>query len=259
MGGTRELSGRRALVTGGSRGIGRAIALELGRAGADVVVNYAVDAAAADLVVAELRQVGRRALAVQADVGDPDRCADLARTAGDFLGTVDLLVANAGIGARSIGYPTIVEATRADLERMLAVNFWSAVHLAQLLAPSMRDAPRGDIVLVSSGATDSARPRMGGYTISKAALEALGHTLALEERPHGTRVNVVSPGLVDTDMGRGAMLQFMGTDDVEAVGRDAPFGEVCRPEDVARVVAFLCTEGARYVTNQVIRIDGGGR
>lgn len=254
-----HLAGRVALVTGASRGIGRAIAVALADVGADVAVNYASNDAAAEVTAEAVRATGRRVSLHRADVGDPATLEQMVADVEAAIGTVDLLVNNAGVGAQSIGYPTIAEADPTDIARVLDVNFWGALHLCRLLAPGMRDRPRGDVIMISSGAARSARPRMGAYTISKAAMEALGHTLAVEERPYGTRVNIVEPGLVETDMGVGAMRQFLGTDDPEGVAADMPFGMICQPEDIANTVVFLCSDRGRYITNQTIVVNGGGQ
>lgn len=100
---------------------------------------------------------------------------------------------------------------------------------------------------------------MGAYTISKAAFEALAHTVAMEEREHGTRVNIIAPGLVETDMGLGAMRHFRGTDDPAEFAAEMPFGTICQPDDIANAVVFLCSDAARYITNQTIVVNGGGQ
>lgn len=254
-----DLSSRTALVTGASRGIGRASAVALARAGAKVGVNYRTGNSEAADVVDEISAEGGTAIAVQGDVSDADECEQMVRTVVESLGPIDILVNNAALGAASIGYPSIVDAELEQLDRVIRTNLWGPIHLSRLIAPMMRGAPRGDIIMVSSGAAQLARPNMGAYSISKAALETLAHTLALEERPHGTRVNVVSPGLVETEMGVRAAMQFLGTADTAELASKMPFGFICQPDDVANLIVFLCTEEARYITNQTIAINGGGR
>jgi NAD(P)-dependent dehydrogenase (short-subunit alcohol dehydrogenase family) len=152
-----------------------------------------------------------------------------------------------------------VEETDPDeMIRVVTTHAIGAHHLCRLVLPSMRIRPRGDIVMISSGATVSNGPMGAPYNMGKAALEALAFTLAKEERRHGIHVNVVAPGLVDTEMGRRLARATRGVTDLRDIDAESPFGHVCQPVDVARVVAWLCTEGAGYVTGQRIQVDGGG-
>jgi NAD(P)-dependent dehydrogenase (short-subunit alcohol dehydrogenase family) len=252
------LEGRTALVTGGGRGIGRAICLRLAADGADVAVNYRGSETAAAEVVAAVEALGRRARAYQADVADPAACDTMLEQVIADFGQVDILVNNAGIGSSGIGRPTITEATPEQVELLLGANLLGPLHLCRALVPHLRQAPRSDIVMVSSVAAQTMGARMGVYSITKAGLEALAYTLAKEERAHGMHVNVVAPGLVETDMGRNLIRQLPGPDEMRERDATAPFGFVCQPEDIAAAVAFLVSDDARYVTNQRITVNGGG-
>jgi 3-oxoacyl-[acyl-carrier protein] reductase len=249
------LEGRTALVTGGSRGIGRAIAVGLAADGADVAVNYRKDADAAEETVAAIEQLGRRARSYRASVDD--RAADEAMVAAvlDELGPVDILVNNAGIASRG---NNVADTDFAELERVVATHAFGAFHLCQLLIPAMRERPRGDIVMVSSIATRHWNPNSAPYNMAKAALEALAFGLAKEERHHGIRVNVVAPGLVETEMGRRLVKGAAGVSDIRTLDAASPYGRVCQPEDVAGVVRYLVSDGAGYVNGQRVYIDGGG-
>ncbi|HIE85116.1 MAG TPA: SDR family oxidoreductase [Dehalococcoidia bacterium] len=253
-----SLAGRNALVTGASRGIGRAIALKLASEGANILVNYANSASAAEDVVAEIRKLGVRAEAYQADVSDRTACESMVDSAIKLFGQVDILVNNAGIGSSGIDRPTITEATYDQYELLLGANLWGPIYMSKALVPHMRSAERSDIVMISSVATDSYSERMGLYSIGKAGMEALAYTLAKEERSSGMRVNVVAPGLVDTDMGRKLITLLPGSDDMRERDTAAPFGFVCTPEDIASAVYFLVSENGRYLTNQRIAVNGGG-
>jgi NAD(P)-dependent dehydrogenase (short-subunit alcohol dehydrogenase family) len=249
------LEGRTALVTGGSRGIGRAIALGLAEDGADVAVNYRKEQEAAAETVAAIEKRGRRARAYQASVDD--RAADEAMVAAvlDELGPVDILVNNAGIASRG---HTVLDTDFAELERVVATHAFSAFHLCQLLLPAMRERPRGDIVMISSIATRHWQAAGVPYNMGKAALESLAFTLAKEERGHGIRVNVVAPGLVETEMGRRLVKGASGVEDIRTLDAASPYGRVCQPADVAGVVRYLVSDGAGYVNGQRIYVDGGG-
>lgn len=249
------LNGRVALVTGGGRGIGRAISLALAAAGADVAVNYRRDAHAARDTVTEIERLGRRAIAFPASVDRAEDDVLMAEAVLRDLGPVDILVHNAGIASRG---HTVVDTDPAELERVWRTHAFGAFLLSKLLIPSMRTRPRGDIVMISSLATVNWGPNSSPYNMAKASLEALAWTLAKEERANNIHVNVVAPGLVETEMGRRLVKGAMGVDDIHSLDRRSPFGHVCRPEEVADVVLFLVSEQARYLTGQKIRVDGGG-
>ena len=250
-----DRSGARvALVSGGSRGIGRACALALAGDGFDVAVNFRRDAEAAADTVQAIEALGRTARAYQASVESAqDDEVMVEAVLGDF-GAVDTLVHAAGIASRG---HSVVDTDPAELERVIAIHALGAHHLCRLVLPSMRTQPRGDVVFVSSVAAKVLAPNSSPYNMAKAALEALAMTLAKEERRHGIHVNVVAPGLVVTEMGR-RLVRAMGVEDISTMDANAPFGRVCRPEDVAAVVRFLCSDEAGYLSGQVITVDGGG-
>ena len=247
--------GRRvALITGGSRGIGRACALALAGDGCDVAVNYRRDADAAHDTVRAVESLGRRAVACQASVQSSEEDEAMVATVTAELGGIDVLVHSAGIASRG---KTVADTDPEEVERVLGVHALAAHHLARLVLPSMRSRSRGDVVFVSSVAARMLAANGAPYNMGKAALEALALTLAKEERRHNIHVNVVAPGLVATEMGR-RLVRAMGVDDIGSLDASAPFGHVCRPEDVAEVVRFLCSDAAGYLTGQVIAVDGGG-
>ncbi|MGA0878017.1 MAG: SDR family NAD(P)-dependent oxidoreductase [Ilumatobacteraceae bacterium] len=247
-----------ALVSGGGRGIGRAISELLAQHGATVAVNYRQDADAAAATVASITDAGGRAHAYAASVDDADAVASMvAEVVADF-GYVDLLVCNAGIASR--GQP-VAATDPSELSRVVATHALGPHHLARCVLPSMRTRPRGDIVMVSSVATSHMGPNGAPYNMGKAAMEALAKTLAKEERPHGIHVNIVAPGLVETDMGVRLARAMTGQREMEnlrSLDAASPFGRVCQPIDVAKVVLWLCSDGAGYVTGQRIECDGGG-
>lgn len=252
------LDGRVALVTGGGRGIGRGISELLAADGATVAVNYRRDREAADDAVAAIRSAGGVADAYGASVDDPDAMAAMVQAVVADHGFVDILVCNAGIASRG---QAVADTDPAELTRVVATHAFGAHHAARLVLPSMRTRPRGDIVMISSVATSSMAANGAPYNMGKAALEALAATLAKEEQRNGIHVNVVAPGLVETEMGvrlARAMTGNRALEDLRSLDAASPFGRVCQPIDVAEVVRFLCSDAAGYVTGQRIEVDGGG-
>jgi len=252
---TRPLAGRTALVTGGGRGIGRAVALALAADGCDVAVNYRRDDESAAATVADIEALGVRGVALPASVDDPEAATALGEAAVAVLGPVDLLVCNAGIASRG---GTVAETSLDEVDRLMRTHVYSAFQLCRVLLPGMRERPRGDVIVISSVAARLMAARSVPYTMAKVALEALALTVAKEERAHGIHANVVAPGLVDTEMGRRLVRGAMGIDDIAALDATSPFGRVCRPGDIADVVRFLVSPAAGYVTGQVVTVDGGG-
>lgn len=252
--GTRELDGRVALVTGAGRGIGRGIAMALAESGAAVIVNYRRDQQAAASVVAAITSTGGRATAIAASVGETDEVDALADAALAAFGPIDILVHNAGIASR--GLP-VADTTPEELQRVVGVHALGAHRLVGRLLPGMREAERGDVVMISSSEVSEMRALGAPYNMGKAALEALALTLANEEIAHGIHVNIVAPGLVATDMGDKLVQAKLGADRATALDAQMPLGRVCQPEDVANVVRFLVSKAAGYVTGQRIVVDGG--
>ncbi|GAD53456.1 3-oxoacyl-[acyl-carrier protein] reductase [Halarchaeum acidiphilum MH1-52-1] len=241
--GADPLAGRTALVTGGSRGIGRAICEALAVAGADVAVNYHERADAAAETVVAVEEAGCRATAVRADVSERDACAELIASVEDDLGEIDVLVNNAGIG-RTLAP---AEVTREEWDDHLATNLTAAFDLTDAVLPGMRERGWGRIVNVTSVAA-----RNGGivgphYAASKAGLIGLTRGYANQLAGDGVTVNALAPGLVETDMVAATT----------AEPEDVPVGRFGRPEEAAAVVALFATNG--YLNGQTVNVDGGIR
>ena len=250
------LAGRIALVTGGGRGIGQAISLALAEDGADVAVNYRKDEDAAKETVAAIEKMGRRARAYPGSVDDPEAMASMVQSIARDLGPVDILVNNAGIASRG---QTVEDTDPAELDRVVRVHALGPHFLCKLVIPGMKTKKRGDIVMISSVATLGYAGRGAPYNMGKAAMEALAYTLANELKPAGIHVNIVAPGLVETEMGRRLVRARQGVTDLRELDASMPFGRVCQPEDIANVVRFVVSEGAGYVTGQKINVHGGGQ
>ncbi len=253
------LDGRRAFISGGSRGIGRAIALALAVDGADVAINYRRDEESAQATVREITEMGRQSAAFAASVDDADACTTMCASVLDEFGPIDLLVHNAGIASRG---QSVVKTDLAEVERNWRTHTRAAFILAQQFIPGMRESAanaggRGDVIMISSVATIHMQANGAPYTMAKAGLEALAMTLAKEERRNGIHVNVVAPGLVETEMGRRLVKGAMGVEDIHSLDAGSPFGHVCTPEEVAAVVHGLVTNVGAYLTGIKVTVDGG--
>ena len=250
-----SLQGRVALVTGGGRGVGRAIAVALAEDGADVAVNYRRDDAAAEEAVELVERAGGTARAYCASIDDFEQDREMVEAVTAEMGPISILVNNAGIASRG---NSVVDTDIAEMQRVVATHAFGPHYLSKLVIPRMREAKRGDIVMISSSATRSLGANGAPYNMGKTAMEALAVTLSKEEKPHGIRVNVVAPGLVETEMGRRLVRATAGVDDIKTLYSDSPFGHVCQPEEVAGVVRFLVSDANSYVTGERLYVDGSG-
>jgi 3-oxoacyl-[acyl-carrier protein] reductase len=246
---TLALAGRSALITGASRGIGRAIAVDLAREGADVaLVGRDPTALEATAAAVEAARPGTRVLALTADVSDPTAVeAYVTRTLAEF-GRLDIAVANAGQAVDGL----IVRSKPGDIDRMLDVNLKSAFYLLSSVARPMMKQRSGAVVLVSSIVGIAGNAGQAAYSAAKAGLLGLAKSVAKELGSRNVRVNAVAPGLIET-----AMTESMPAQARAHYLETIPLGRAGTPEDVSGVVAFLCSDAARYVTGQTIVVDGG--
>ena len=237
----QDLNGHIALVTGASRGIGAAIAIALAEAGAAVAVNYRERAGEADAVVAKIKDIGGRAVAIAADVSQAAAVARMVDHTASALGPIDILVNNAGMAiVRSID-----DLTESDFDMTIATNLKSAFLCTQAVVPAMRAKKWGRIVNVSSGAARGAGAIGVHYNASKAGMEGLTRGYAARLVKEGITVNAVAPSLIETDMMRGR------TD----LARNIPLGRLGHPEEVAQAVLMVI--GNDYMTGQTIILNGG--
>ena len=245
-----NLAGKTALITGASRGIGRATAIALAKAGAQVLVHYGRGSEEADAVLAEIRRAGGKAEKVGADLAALDGPHELAKRVRSIVGDrLDILVLNAGISKAA----TIEDFTAEDFDKLYAVNVRAPYFLVQQLLPILGEG--ASIVMVSSLAAHAAMANLSAYAATKGAVSTLVTHLAATLGPRGIRVNAVAPGVVDTEMSN-----FAKTEDGKSfvLGIQA-LKRIAQPNDVAAAIAFLASEQSRWITGDVVRVDGGSK
>jgi enoyl-[acyl-carrier protein] reductase III len=241
--------GRVALITGGSRGIGRAIAVRLAKANCHIVVNYFRQRKAAEEVAEEVRAAGMKALIVKANVANEKAVADMFRQIREEFGQLDILVSNAASGVLK----PALELTERHWHWTMDINAGTMIPLARHAVPLM-EGRRGHIIAVSSLGAIRALPNYTAVGASKAALESLVRHLAVELAPRGVRVNCVSAGVVDTD----ALKHFPNRDELIGSAKErTPSGRLTTPDDVADVILFLCNRCTDQIVGQTIIVDGG--
>lgn len=237
------------MVTGAQQGIGAATAEALGAAGANVVVNYIDDASGAEAVCESVRATGAEAIAVQADISQPDQVSSLVN-ASEQLGGVDIVVNNAGVFPRV----PFFDMTAEDWDRVMSINLRGTFFCTQALTRQMAAAKRsGAVINLSSAAAHSGPPLGVHYASTKAGLIGFTRSLAVALADHQIRVNAVAPGLTDTTQPRDGMTE---TEIAEAVAR-LPLGRIATPHDIASTIVFLASDAARHITGQVLHVNGG--
>jgi 3-oxoacyl-[acyl-carrier protein] reductase len=242
------LSGKVAMVTGGSRGIGRATAEALAAQGAHVVVTFVRGEDEANGVVATIRAAGGQAEAVGFDVSDMKASEDAIAAVAKRLGRLDILVANAGIAIDGL----LLRVREEDLDRLLAVNVKGALACARAAIKVMMRAKTGRVIFLSSVVGEIGNAGQAAYAVTKAALLGLTRTLAREYASRGITVNAVAPGFVDTDM----TTQISG-EAREGLVKSIPLGRTGKAGEIAAAIAFLCSDEAAYITGQTLRVNGG--
>jgi NAD(P)-dependent dehydrogenase (short-subunit alcohol dehydrogenase family) len=242
------LEGKTALVTGASKGVGKGIALELARCGCDIAVNYNTDAGGAGAAVAEICAAGRRALAVQADVGIG---ADVNRMFQQVLGEfphLEILVNNAGMQT----WKAMLDLEEAEWDAVIRTNLKGCFLCTQRAGRHMREHGGGSIVNIGSGCNKIPFPNLSNYTASKGGIEMFTKSAAIELGRYGIRVNCVAPGAIEIERTKQESPDYAGT-----WAPLTPLGRVGQTIDVARAVAFLVSESADFITGQTVWVDGG--
>ncbi len=245
-----SLKGRVALVTGGSRGIGRATVQRLAELGASVVINYAHDEQAGAEAVAEAEKLGVKALAVRADISRLEEAERLIHVTVEEFGKLEILVCNAGIWE---GAP--VEAISEELwDKVLEINLKGTWTVCRAAVPLMKEQKFGRIVIVSSTAGQRGEANVSNYAASKGGQISFTKSLATELAGYGITVNSVAPGWVDTEMNTEV---FADEDYRQGIEKNIPLGRMASADDVARPIVFLCTDWARHITGEVLNVNGG--
>jgi 3-oxoacyl-[acyl-carrier protein] reductase len=243
-----DLTGKVALVTGGSRGIGRATSLALAKQGAHVVVNYVRGEEEARRVVREIEEAGGKAEALGFDVANMQATEEAIAAVAKRLGRLDILVANAGIAIDGL----VVRVKEEEIDRTLSVNVKGAIGCARGALKTMMRARTGRIVFLSSIVGEMGNVGQAVYSASKAALIGLAKTLAREYASRNVTVNVVTPGFIETDM-----TSAMNEEARKGMLSSIPLGRTGKPEDIASAIVFLCSDEAAYITGETLRVNGG--
>ena len=242
-----KLLGKVAIITGASRGIGRAIAVELGKEGASVVINYSKDEEGANETLEVLRELGVVAYAIKRDVSSFEGAEEIINKALEHFGKIDIVVNNAARSTLGL----FMDATREDIEGLISTNLLGAMYLTKLAIPHML-GKGGAVLNISSMWGEVGASCEVLYSTSKGGLNLFTKALAKEMAPSNVRVNAIAPGVIDTKMN-----SFLSQEEREELENEIPVGRFGLPEEIGKTAVFLCSDDSSYITGQILRVDGG--
>ena len=242
-----KLLGKVAIITGASRGIGRAIAIELGKEGASVVINYSKDEEGAKETLEALRELGVVAYAIKRDVSSFEGAEEIINKTLEHFGKVDIVVNNAARSTLGL----FMDATREDIEGLISTNLLGAMYLTKLVIPHML-GKGGAVLNISSMWGEVGASCEVLYSTSKGGLNLFTKALAKEMAPSNVRVNAIAPGVIDTKMN-----SFLSQEEREELENEIPVGRFGLPEEIGKTAVFLCSDDSSYITGQILRVDGG--
>lgn len=242
-----KLLGKVAIITGASRGIGRAIAIELGKEGASVVINYSKDEEGANETLEVLRELGVVAYAIKRDVSSFEGAEEIINKALEHFGKIDIVVNNAARSTLGL----FMDATREDIEGLISTNLLGAMYLTKLAIPHML-GKGGAVLNISSMWGEVGASCEVLYSTSKGGLNLFTKALAKEMAPSNIRVNAIAPGVIDTKMN-----SFLSQEEREELENEIPVGRFGLPEEIGKTAVFLCSDDSSYITGQILRVDGG--
>lgn len=243
-----RLSGKKALVTGSSKGVGKGIALELAKAGCDVAVNYHGDEKGADVTASEIRKLGQKAITVQADVGNYASVEEMFGRTIEALGTLDIVVSNAGVQT----WKPLLELTESEWDKVIDTNLKGSFLCTRFAGLHMKEHGGGDIILIGSGCNKIAFPFLASYTASKGGIEMFTKVAAAELGPHKIKVNCIAPGAIEIERTKDEMENY-----AETWGKVTPLRRVGYPSDIGKSCVMLCSPEAEFISGQTIWVDGG--
>jgi 3-oxoacyl-[acyl-carrier protein] reductase len=243
-----KLSGKVALITGASRGIGRAIAIEFAKQGASVIINYSTDDEGAKETLEEIKRVNGYGIVIKGDIASFEKCNIIVEETLKLMGKIDILVNNAGIS--HIGL--FMDATEVEMQKIISTNLLGAMYLSKHVLKDMISRKNGNIINISSMWGEVGASCEVLYSTSKGGLNLFTKALAKEVAPSNIRVNCIAPGVIETKMN-----SFLGEEEKISLEEEIPLGRFGKPSEIGKLAVFLCSEDSSYITGQIIRADGG--